>query len=56
MFCYAEINQDAPPLINVVAYWKNSNTEACAKKLSQIIANNIDNGRRGIGLIIYLRY
>ena len=30
-------------LHNVAAYWKSSNTEACAKKLSQILANNIDN-------------
>ena len=33
-----------------------SNTEDCAKKLSQILANNIDNGGRGIGLIINVRY
>ena len=44
------------PLLNVVVYWKSSNTEACAKKLSQILANNIDNGVRGIGLRIYVRY
>ena len=44
------------PLLNVAAYWHSSNTEACAKKLSQILANNIDNEGRGIGLRIYVRY
>ena len=28
----------------------------CAKKLSQILANDIDNGGRVIGLRIYVRY
>ena len=45
-----------PPLLNVTAYWKNSNSEDCAKKLSQILANNMENGGRGIGLRIYVRY
>ena len=44
------------PQLNVTAYWKSSNTEPCAKKLSQILANNTDNGGRGIGLRIYVRY
>ena len=44
------------PLLNVAAYWKSINSEACAKELSQILANNIDNGGRGIGLRIYVRY
>ena len=43
-------------LLNVVAYWKNSNSQACAKKLSQMLASNIDNERRVIGLRIYVRY
>ena len=43
-------------LLNVAAYWKSSNSQACAKKLSQILANNIDNGGRGISLRIYVRY
>ena len=30
-------------LLNVTAYWKISTTEDCAKKLSQILANNINN-------------
>ena len=47
---------DPFPLPNVVAYWKSITTEACAKKLYQILANNIDNGGRGIGLKIYVRY
>ena len=38
------------PLLNDAGYLKRSNSEACAKKLSQILANNIDNGR------IYVRY
>ena len=36
------------PLLNVAQYWKSSNTEACAKKLSQILANNIDIGVGGL--------
>ena len=44
------------PLINDAACWNCSNTEACAKKWSRILANNTDNGRRGIGLRIYVRY
>ena len=50
-------NKSGPfPLLNVAAYWQSSDTEACAKKLSQIPANNVDNGGRGIGLRIYVRY
>ena len=42
-------NKSGPsPLLNVVVYWQKSKTEACAKKLSQILANNIENGRRGL--------
>ena len=38
-------NKSVPsPLLNVVVYWQNSNTEASAKKLSQIRANNINHG------------
>ena len=44
------------PLLSVAAYWKSSNTKVCAKKVSQILANNIDNWGRGIGLKIYVRY
>ena len=35
------------PLLNVAAYFQCSNTETCAKKLSQILTNNIDNGGEG---------
>ena len=50
-------NKSGPfPLPNVAAYWKSINTEDCAKTLSQILANNIDNGGQGIGLRIYVRY
>ena len=38
------------------ACWKNSKTEACARKLPQILANNIDHGGRGISLRIYVWY
>ena len=44
------------PLLNVAVYWKSSDTEACAKELSQILANNIDNENRVIGLRICLGY
>ena len=47
---------DPSPLLNVAVYWRSSNTEACAKKLSQILANNIDNEGRVIGLRICVRY
>ena len=44
-------NKSKPsPQLNVALYWqskKGSNTEACAKKLSQILAKNIDNEREG---------
>ena len=44
------------PILKVAVYWKSSNTKACARKLSQIIANNIGNRGRGISLKIYVRY
>ena len=44
-------------LQHIAAYWKRSNEEACAEKLSQMVANNIDNGgEEGVGLRIYARY
>ena len=57
MVHFAEINQ-APSPYSVLQHWcwKSSNTEACANRLSQILANSIDNGERGIGLRIYVRY
>ena len=39
-------------LLNIAAYCKSSNNKACGKKLSQILANNIDNGGRWIGFRI----
>ena len=45
-----------PSLLNAAAYWKSSNTEACANNLSQILANNIDNGGREIDFRIYVTY
>ena len=53
MVHFAEINQ-APPHYSMLQYI--SDIETCVKKLSQILANNIDNGGRGIGLRIYVRY
>ena len=42
-------NKSGPsPLLNVAVYWKSSNTKACAKKLSHILANNIENWGRGL--------
>ena len=46
----------SPPLLNVAEYWQSSDTGTCVKKLSQIRANKIDNGGRGIGLRTYVRY
>ena len=43
----AEIDHVPFSLLNVAAYWQSSNAEACAKKLSQILANNIDHGGKG---------
>ena len=42
--------------LNLAAYWKSVNSEACAKKLSQVFANNIDDDDRGFGLRIFVRY
>ena len=37
-------NKSGPfSLLNIAAYWQSSNSEACAKNLSQILGNNIDN-------------
>ena len=54
MVHFAEINQ-APPPTHCCSIL-GSNTETCVKKLSQILANNIDNGGKRIGLRIYVRY
>ena len=50
MVHFAEINLYPPYLVNDAAYWQNKDIEACAKELSQILANNINHGGRGIGL------
>ena len=55
MVYFAEIKLPSP-LLNVAAHWKSSNTEACAKNLSQILASNTDNGEQEIGLRIFVRY
>ena len=58
-FCNGPLwrNKEGPfLLLNVAVYWQSSSTEACAKKLSQILANNIDNGGRRIGIRIHVRY
>ena len=51
----AEINQ-TPSLYSMLQYWQSSDTDAWGKKLSQILANNLDHGGRGIGLRICVRY
>ena len=56
MVYFGEISQAPFPLLNVATHWKSSNIEACAKKLSQILANNIDNGGRGVSLRIDVRF
>ena len=41
-------NKSGPfPLLNIAAYLQNSNAEAFAKKLSQILTNSIDNRGKG---------
>ena len=59
MVHFAEINQ-APSPYSMLQYIGRVATpklvSRCVKKLSQVLANNIDNGRRGIGLRIYVRY
>ena len=44
------------PLLNVAAYWKSSSMESSIKNLFQIRANNTDNGGKGTGFRIYVRY
>ena len=57
MVHFAEIPKSGPsPLLNVAVYWRSNDTETCVKKMSQILANNIDNGGRGIGLRIDVKY
>ena len=56
MVHFAEINQGPSPYSFFTAYWKSSNTKACVKNLSHILASNIDNGGKEIGLKIYVRY
>ena len=36
------------PPTQCAAYWQSGDTEACAKKLSQILAGNIDHGGGGL--------
>ena len=56
MAYFAEINQ-APPAYPMLQYiGRVAIVKLEPKKLSQILANNIDNVGRGIGLRIYLRY
>ena len=52
MVHFGEINQ-APPPYSMLQY---IGRVTCVKKLSQILANNIDNWGRGIGLRTYVKY
>ena len=56
MVHFSEKKTDSSTLLNVAGCWKKSNAKACNNKLSQILANNIDNGGKGVGLRIYVRY
>ena len=56
MVHFAEINQVPSPYSIFTTYWKSSNTKACVKNLSRILASNIDNGGKEIGLKSYVRY
>ena len=56
---FPEINQVPSPysmLQDVGRVATLGTSKACAKKLSQIIANNVNNRGREIGLRIYVRY
>ena len=55
---FTEINlaPPSPPLLNVVAHRKSSNTKAYAKNVSQILANNTNNGGKRISLRICVKY
>ena len=50
-------NKSGPfPLLNFAAYCKSNDTKACVKNLSHILASNIDNGGKEIGIKTYARY
>ena len=53
MVHFPEINQALSPYPMLQHI---GNTETCAKELSKILADNIDDGERGFGLRIYVRY
>ena len=55
MVHFSETNQ-FHPVLNVAVHWQSSITEDCAKELSQILTNSIDNQEKGIGLRSYVRY
>ena len=46
MVHFAEISPSS--LIDAAANWKSDSIKVCAKKLSQILASNIDNGEGGL--------
>ena len=56
MVHFTEINQDPSPYSMLQYIGRVATPKLLPRKLSQILANNIDNGGRGIGLRIYVRY
>ena len=56
MVHFTEINQTPPPYPMLQDVGREATQNACNNKLSQILANNIDNGERGFGFGIYVRY
>ena len=48
-------NKSGPfPLLNVAAYWNTSNPEDCAKKLFQILVNNIAHAEFMRGIVVLI--
>ena len=56
MVHFTEINQILCPYSMLQDVGREATPKLAKKKLSQILANNIDNGVRGAGLRIYVRY
>ena len=55
MVYFAEVNQ-APTPYSMLQHIGGVPNQKLVPRLSQILANNIDNGTRGIGLRIYKRF
>ena len=55
MVYFAEVNQSPTPY-SMLQHIGAVPNQKLVPRLSQILANNIDNGTRGIGLRIYKRF